>query len=53
MAQSKNKKPAKNKNSSPSSEFEKEDKCPSCGAKCNIHIDLDEKDFCNECREQY
>lgn len=40
----------KTKNSSPSSEFEQEDKCPSCGSPCDIHIDLDERDECNECR---
>jgi hypothetical protein len=40
----------KTKNSSPSSEFEEEDKCPSCGSTCNIHTDLDDNDNCNECR---
>lgn len=40
------------KNSTPSSEFEHEDKCPSCGSPCNIHTDLDDNDECNECRNQ-
>jgi len=40
------------KNSTPSSEFEHEDKCPSCGSPCNIHTDLDANDNCNECRDQ-
>ena len=38
------------KNSPPSSEFEHEDRCPSCGSPCNIHTDLDDKDYCNDCR---
>ena len=42
----------KTKNNYPSSEFEHEDKCPSCGSPCNIHIDLDDNDECNECRNQ-
>ena len=37
------------KNNAPSSEFEDEDKCPSCGSPCDIHTDLDENDECNEC----
>lgn len=40
----------KTKNSYPSSEFEQEDRCPSCGNSCNIHIDLDDNDECNDCR---
>lgn len=40
------------KNNTPSSEFEHEDKCPSCGSPCNIHTDLDNNDECNECRNQ-
>lgn len=40
------------KNHQPSSEFEHEDKCPSCGSPCNIHTDLDDNDECNECRNQ-
>jgi hypothetical protein len=39
------------KNSTPSSEWEHEDTCPSCGSPCNIHTDLDENDECNDCRE--
>ena len=42
----------KTKNNYPSSEFEHEDKCPSCGSPCNIHTDLDDNDECNECRNQ-
>jgi hypothetical protein len=38
------------KNSTPSSEFEHEDRCPSCGSPCNILTDLDDKDYCNDCR---
>jgi len=30
----------KTKNSYPSSEFEEQDRCPSCGSYCNIHTDL-------------
>lgn len=41
---------SKNKNSPPSSEFEQKDRCPSCGSYCNVFTDLDEKDYCNECR---
>lgn len=41
----------KRKNSCPSSEFDHEDTCPSCGSPCNIHKDLDENDECNECRD--
>lgn len=40
----------KTKNSHPSSDFEPEDKCPSCGNPCNIHSDLDNNDECNDCR---
>ena len=39
------------KNSTPSSEWENEDRCPSCGSPCNIHTDLDENDECNDCRK--
>jgi hypothetical protein len=42
----------KTKNSSPSSEFEEEDKCPSCGSPCDIHSDLDDNDECNDCRNE-
>ena len=38
------------KNSPPSSEFEHQDRCPSCGSPCNIFTDLDDKDYCNDCR---
>lgn len=38
------------KNNIPTSEFMQEDKCPSCGSKCNIFTDLDEQDYCNDCR---
>lgn len=40
------------KNHPASSEFEASDKCPSCGAECNVLLDLDEQDYCNECREE-
>lgn len=40
----------KTKNSTPSSEWESKDKCPSCGSFCDIHKDLDENDKCNNCR---
>jgi len=40
----------KTKNSTPSSEWEPKDKCPSCGSFCDIHKDLDENDECNDCR---
>ncbi len=39
------------KNNYPSSEFENEDRCPSCGSPCNIHTDLDADDYCNDCRK--
>lgn len=42
----------KTKNSYPSSNFEQEDKCPSCGSPCNIHSDLDDNDECNDCRDK-
>lgn len=38
------------KNSPPSSEFEHKDRCPSCGSPCNLFTDLDENDYCNDCR---
>jgi formylmethanofuran dehydrogenase subunit B len=40
----------KTKNSHPSSEFESKDRCPSCGSYCDIHIDLDDNDECNDCK---
>lgn len=40
----------KTKNSTPTSEWEAQDKCPSCGVPCNIFTDLDDKDYCNDCR---
>ena len=40
----------KTKNSTPSSEWESKDRCPSCGSFCDIHLDLDENDECNDCR---
>lgn len=40
----------KTKNSTPSSEWEPKDRCPSCGSFCDIHLDLDENDECNDCR---
>jgi hypothetical protein len=40
----------KTKNSNPSSEFESKDRCPSCGSYCDIHIDLDDNDKCNDCK---
>ena len=39
-------------NSSPSSEWDAVDKCPSCGSPCNIYIDLDDNDNCNDCRNK-
>lgn len=39
-------------NSSPSSEWGAVDKCPSCGSPCNIYIDLDDNDNCNDCRNK-
>jgi len=38
------------KNNTPTSIFEYQDKCPSCGSFCNIEQDLDDNDFCNDCR---
>lgn len=35
----------------PSSYHEAKDRCPSCGSYVNIDTDLDENDFCNECRD--
>lgn len=40
----------KTKNSTPSSEFESKDRCPSCGSFCDINKDIDENDECNDCR---
>ena len=40
----------KTKNSTPSSEWESKDRCPSCGSFCDVHKDLDENDECNDCR---
>jgi hypothetical protein len=37
-------------NNRPTCEFEQKDRCPSCGSFCNIFEDLDEKDYCNDCR---
>jgi hypothetical protein len=42
----------KTKNSTPSSEWEPKDRCPSCGNYCDIHKDLDENDECNDCRDR-
>ena len=39
-----------NKNHTPTSYFEDRDRCPSCGSYCNVDIDLDENDYCNNCR---
>jgi hypothetical protein len=38
------------KNSTPSSHWESEDRCPSCGEPCDVSKDLDDKDYCNICR---
>lgn len=40
------------KNSPPSSQHEAEDRCPSCGSPCDIEKDLDDKDYCNDCRPE-
>jgi predicted nucleic acid-binding Zn ribbon protein len=40
----------KTKNSTPSSEWENEDKCPNCGTACDINEDLDDDFSCNDCR---
>ena len=40
----------KTKNSTPSSEWESKDRCPSCSSFCDVHKDLDENDECNDCR---
>ena len=42
--------PKVNKNSFPSSHFEHEDRCPNCGDPCDVEKDMDEKDYCNNCR---
>jgi hypothetical protein len=42
----------KTKNSNPSSEFQQEDECPSCGSPCDINSDLDDNDECNDCRNE-
>lgn len=41
---------SKTKNSPPSSHHAPVDRCPSCGRPCNIEKDLDDKDYCNDCR---
>lgn len=39
------------KNSLPSSsQWEEKDRCPSCSSYCDIHLDLDDNDQCNDCR---
>lgn len=38
------------KNHFPTSYHEAADRCPSCGKECNIDLDLDEHDYCNNCR---
>ena len=43
-------KKGKTKNSPPSSHFEPEDRCANCGSPCDVEKDIDEKDFCNDCR---
>jgi hypothetical protein len=40
----------KTKNSPPSSHHGPVDRCPSCGNPCDIEKDLDDKDYCNDCR---
>ena len=40
------------KNSWPSSAHAQADQCPSCGSFCNILRDLDEQDYCNDCRPE-
>jgi hypothetical protein len=40
----------KRKNSYPSSHWEEQDRCPSCGRFCDIVTDLNENDECYECR---
>lgn len=40
----------KTKNSIPSSHFAPEDICASCGSPCDIEKDVDDKDYCNDCR---
>ena len=40
----------KTKNSPPSSHFAPEDRCPNCGSLCDVEKDMDEKDYCNDCR---
>ncbi len=43
-----------NKNSYPYSFYhENEDRCPTCLAKLNIDLDLDENDNCRNCREEF
>ncbi len=41
---------SKTLNSTPTSEWQAKDTCPNCGSPCDIYQDLDEKDFCNDCR---
>lgn len=40
------------KNSIPSSEHAQLDQCPSCGSFCDIFKDLDDQDYCNDCRPE-
>lgn len=40
------------KNSAPTSEWEQADRCPSCGSYCDIFKDLDDQDYCNDCRPE-
>lgn len=38
------------KNHRPTAEHSPADQCPSCGSYCDIFQDLDDKDYCNDCR---
>lgn len=39
-----------NLNNIPTSNFDEKDRCPGCGDACNIFTDLDDHDYCNNCR---
>lgn len=40
------------KNHKPTSEHSQADQCPSCGSYCDIFQDLDDQDYCNDCRAE-
>lgn len=42
----------KTKNSPPTSVWLPEDRCATCGSPCDVWEDIDELDYCNDCRPE-